>query len=72
MAITIPEGQRLFDVVNESLHTMLDKMTRLQVYLDDWATLTNAQKNGIKNRVSSEIDARISMLNDLKTYINGQ
>lgn len=72
MALTIEEGQKLFDVVNERLNQFLAKLATLQVYIDDWSLFTREQKSQIKARIASQIDAQINTLNDLKTYINTQ
>lgn len=67
----IPDGENAFTWLQRQVHDLQVDANKLKVFYTEWASLTNAQKNGLKLQVSNRIDSVIAELGDIKTAITG-
>ena len=69
--MAIPIGYNAFTWARKQASTIGLQSQRAQfIYEDLWASMTTAQKNGVKNSINNTIDSVVSELNSLKTDVN--
>jgi hypothetical protein len=67
--IVIPPDLNLFYLVNNNVSLMMDKISKLQVYIDDWATLPQDVKDMVKGRAMLVVQDQADFLTQLKDFI---
>lgn len=55
--------------LDQAVSRLNDLNFKIGVWRDDWVNFTAAQKNGLKTRCNTEIDAVIALLGTVKTEI---
>ena len=67
----IPVGNTVFSWTQKQAYDLQQAASKLKIFYEEWASLTSAQKTGLKNRANSVIDTVISELDDIKVAVSG-
>lgn len=70
MAFRIPDDSNLFHYANNTLQELLQNLSNLQVYIDDWSVLPRDVQTIVKDRLAAILISQQQFLADLKEYIS--
>lgn len=68
--MAVPEGYTLYSWFNQIVGDLNNTNAKLDVYVQDWASLPAGFKTAVKTRVAADIDTAIARLTALKADIN--
>lgn len=67
----IPEGHTAFTWTRAQASKLVVATERLKVFYSEWASLTGAQKTGLKNQAVAVLDSVVAELTDIRSSITG-